>query len=68
MSQVLSSRDRTGRHGRADTGNGGRRRELKHLTTPRSVAWGMSDATKVVLGTVGVAGLLALVIVLTMAL
>jgi len=28
----------------------------------------MSDATKVVLGTVGVAGLLALVIVLTMAL
>jgi hypothetical protein len=44
------------------------RRELKHLTTPRSVAWGMSDATKVVLGTVTVAGLLGVVIVLTMAL
>ena len=37
------------------------RPELKHLTTPRSVAWGMSDATKVVLGTVVVAGLLAYV-------
>jgi hypothetical protein len=46
----------------------GSRRELKHLTTPRSVAWGMSDATKVVLGTVVVAGLLALTIVLAMAL
>jgi hypothetical protein len=49
------------------TGGGAVRWELKHLTAPRSVAWGMSDATKVVIGTVGVAGLLGVVIVLTMA-
>ena len=51
--------------------DGGRRcdrAELKHLTAPRSVAWGMSDATKVVLGTVVVAGLFAVAIVLAMAL
>jgi hypothetical protein len=44
------------------------RSELKHLTTPRAVAPGMSDATKVVLGTVAVAGLLGVAIVLAMAL
>jgi hypothetical protein len=44
------------------------RSELKHLTTPRAVAPGMSDATKVVLGTVAVAGLLGVAIVLSMAL
>ena len=47
---------------------GVRGRELKHLTTPRPVAWDMSDATKVVLGTAIVAGLFALLILLAMAL